>query len=48
MHDGEAGRISRRTLLVGGASSVALLGVGAALAPHELDAHPQLRRAIFG
>lgn len=45
MYDG--GRVSRRTLLAGGAGAVAVLGGGAALADHEIYSHPGLRR-FFG
>lgn len=45
MYDG--GMVSRRTLLMGAAGTVALLGGGTALGKHEIDTHPGLRR-FFG
>lgn len=42
------GGISRRTLLLGAGGLAVVAGGGAALAPHELNAHPHLRRILFG
>jgi S-formylglutathione hydrolase FrmB len=44
----EDGGVSRRSLLIGAAGAVVVLGGGAAVADHEVDQHPNLRRRIFG
>lgn len=43
----DAGGITRRTLLFGAAGAAVVLGGGGALAKHEVDTHPSLRR-LFG
>ncbi|HVW80327.1 MAG TPA: alpha/beta hydrolase-fold protein [Mycobacteriales bacterium] len=44
----DAGRISRRALLVGAAGAVVVLGGGAAGADYEIDQHPTWRAKLFG
>ncbi|HVV75971.1 MAG TPA: alpha/beta hydrolase-fold protein [Mycobacteriales bacterium] len=43
----ESGGISRRTLVLGAAGAAVVLGGGGAVARHEIDTHPGLRR-FFG
>jgi S-formylglutathione hydrolase FrmB len=44
----ESGRVSRRTLLMGAAGTVAVLGGGDEPATTEIDTHPSLRQRLFG
>jgi S-formylglutathione hydrolase FrmB len=43
----DSGRVSRRALITGAAGAAVILGGGGALANHEINIHPSLRR-IFG
>jgi S-formylglutathione hydrolase FrmB len=44
----DSGRISRRSLLIGGAGAVVVIGGGLAGFDHELGQHPGLRADVFG
>lgn len=44
----DAGRISRRTLLVGAAGGAVVLGAGLGVADYEIHQHPTWRAKIFG
>jgi pimeloyl-ACP methyl ester carboxylesterase len=44
----DSGRISRRSLLIGGAGAVVVIGAAGAGFDHELGQHPGLRADVFG